>query len=110
VPPAGGAGTNTVTNWGALSTVLTTTGTGVSGYIAGGGGIGGYAYSPTPYSGTAGGVGGGGNNPSGQVGGSPGVNGNPGVANTGSGGAGGSAFGGLGGAGGSGLVIVRYAV
>jgi hypothetical protein len=83
---AGGAGTNTVTNWGALSSVLTTTGLGVSGFIAGGGG--GYAAA-------AAGSGGAG------AGGGPGA---AATANTGSGG------GGYGGAGGSGLVIVRYLV
>jgi hypothetical protein len=82
---AGGAGTNSVTNWGALSTVLTITGLGVSGFIAGGGG--GYG------AGTAGSGGAG-------AGGGPGA---AATANTGSGG------GGYSGAGGSGLVIVRYA-
>ena len=94
----GGAGVNTYSSW------ASATGTGVSGYFAGGGGGG-------TFSGTAGtgGAGGGGN---GGLG-SPNQAGGNGVANTGSGG------GGTGGAnpgpivngnGGSGIVIVRYLV
>jgi hypothetical protein len=83
---AGGAGTNSVTNWGALSTALTATGLGVSGFIAGGGG---------GYSSGAAGSGGAG------AGGGPGA---AATANTGSGG------GGYSGAGGSGLILVRYLV
>ena len=105
---AGGAGVNTVTNWGALSSVLTATGLGVSGFIAGGGGGGGRNVSPG-----AGGSGGGGTGGQGGGGGkiSDATNG---TANTGSGGGGaGSGSSGApytGGAGGSGIVIVRYAV
>jgi hypothetical protein len=89
---AGGAGTNSVTNWGALSAALTATGTGVSGFIAGG--AGGNANSG---GGGAAGSGGGG------AGASGGSAGGVGVANTGSGGGATSA-------GGSGLVVIRYAV
>jgi hypothetical protein len=87
---AGGAGLNTLSSW------LSTTGLGVSGYIAGGGGGG------APGTAGAGGAGGGG------AGGSTGVNGTDGTANTGGGGGGGGASGAVGGNGGSGLVIVRY--
>ena len=99
----GGIGTNSVTNWGSLSTALTTLGLGVSGYLAGGGGGGSQnSINPAP---VAGGTGGGGT-------GNTGFGANlatSGVANTGSGG------GGIynnypAGQGGSGLVIVRYAV
>ena len=92
----GGPGTTSVTNWGALTTTLSTTGLGVSNYIAGGGG-GGSSTGLT----NAGGSGGGG---TGQYSGT----GTAGTANTGSGG--GASNGGTGGTGGSGLVIVRYAV
>ena len=97
----GGAGTTSVTNWGALSTALSTTGLGVSSYLAGGGGGGGWTIT-----GGTGGSGGGGN------GGYPGQPTN-GTANTGSGGGGGyydgSSPGNYYGAnGGSGLVIIRY--
>jgi hypothetical protein len=100
---AGGAGTNSVTNWGALSSMLTATGLGVSGFIAGGGG------TASTLGGTAGGSGGGGAaNKASQTAATSGT------ANTGSGGgahyetsAGGT--GARGGAGGSGIVIVRYA-
>ena len=90
----GGAGSN------ALSTWLSTTGLGVSGYVAGGGGGG-------AYNGTAGtgGSGGGGNGGYTSVA-------TAGTANTcggGGGGAGAAAAGTFtGGAGGSGLVIIRY--
>jgi hypothetical protein len=100
---AGGVGTNSVTNWGALSSVLTATSLGVSGYIAGGGGGGGWTTT-----GGTGGSGGGGNG---------GYTGQPtaGTKNTGSGGGGGyydgtSITNYYGAAGGSGVVIVRYAV
>jgi len=98
---AGGAGTNSVTNWGALSAVLTTTGLGSSGYLAGGGGGAGW-NQPVSTSG-AGGIGGGGN-------GSPSNNasGFAGLVNTGSGG-GGNSIANPTGNGGSGLIIVRYA-
>lgn len=101
---AGGAGTNTVTNWGSLSSVLTTLGLGVSGYIAGGGGGGG---TPKTAGYGVGGSGGGGTGGGDQPNGSS----TAGTVNTGSGGGGGGNNGGSnanGGAGGSGLVIVRY--
>jgi hypothetical protein len=106
---AGGIGTNSVTNWGALSTVLTTTGLGVSGYIAGGG-AGGNSSFYGPASVAQGGTGGGGNGSPGGIGGA----GVAGTQNTGSGGGGSGGVGTAGsgsgtpGAGGSGLVIVRY--
>ena len=97
---SGGAGTNSVTNWGALSAVLTATGTGVSGYIAGGGGGG--ANSKTAGTGGSGGGGNGGTDAS--------TNGTSGTANTG-GGAGANPYAAtVATNGGSGLVIVRYAV
>lgn len=96
----GGAGLSTVTNWGSLSSALTTTNTGVSGYIAGGG-AGGRARDTT--SGTAGSGGGGAGATANDS------NGFPGTANTGSGG-GGNGGNGTGGAGASGIVIIRYAV
>jgi hypothetical protein len=96
----GGAGTTSVTNWGTLTTVLTTTGLGVSNFIAGGGGG---TVNNTGAGGTYG-QGGSGGAGSGSVAGT----GAFGLANTGSGGGGGG--GGVGGNGGSGLVIVRYAV
>lgn len=91
-PPAGGAGVNTVTNWGSLSAALTANGLGVSGYIAGGGGAA-DAYG----GGGAGGSGGGG---AGATSG-----GSNATANTGSGGGGGSNGSG---SGGSGVIIIRY--
>ena len=94
----GGAGVNTVTNGTWLSTALSTTGLGVSGYIAGGGG--GAVYGTG--TGGAGGSGGGGA-------GSGSGSGTAGTANTGSGG-GGANNTGTGGKGGSGLVILRYAI
>jgi len=104
---AGGAGANTVTNWGALSAALTATNTGVSGYIAGGGG-GGYGAEP---SGGAGNYGAGGSGGAGRGGNSGSNGGVSGTANTGSGGGGNgfdsSAYA-MGGNGGSGIVIVRY--
>ena len=91
-PPPGGAGVNTVTNWGALSSVLTNTGLGVSGYIAGGGG-----GSGASGAGGAGGSGGGGaGDATSPV---------SGTASTGSGGGGGSS---VSGSGGSGVIIIRY--
>ena len=95
---AGGAGVNTYTNATWLSTALSTTGLGVSGYIAGGGGGAGYFGA----SGGAGGSGGAGA-------GVNGANGNAATPNTGSGG-GASVNGYTGGKGGSGIVIVRYAI
>jgi hypothetical protein len=91
---SGGIGTNSVTNIGSLTTMLSATATGSNGYIAGGGGggVNGGIYG-------AGGLGGGG---AGSA--STGV---AGVANTGSG-AGGGGNGGSGSNGGSGIVIVRY--
>jgi hypothetical protein len=88
----GGNGRNTNSTW------ATATGTGVSGYYAGGGGSGTYP-AQTPY---AGGLGGGG---------SAGNGGAAGTANTGSGGGASNGFGGTnnpGGSGGSGIVIIRY--
>ena len=94
---AGGAGTNSVTNWGALSSALTATGLGVSGYIAGGGGGGSYTTGGTAGSGGA--TAGGANATSSSA-----------TVNTGSGSGGApDAIYGTGN-GGSGLVIVRYAV
>jgi len=91
-PPPGGAGVNTVTNWGALSSVLTNTGLGASGYIAGGGG-----GSGASGAGGAGGSGGGGaGDATSPV---------SGTAGTGSGGGGGSS---VSGSGGSGVIIIRY--
>jgi len=87
---AGGAGLNTLSTW------FSATGTGVSGYVAGGGGGSG-TNAP------AGGAGGGG------TGASDAAAGTAGTENTGSGGGGGSG-GQVGQKGGSGLVIVRYAV
>lgn len=91
-PPggAGGAGLNTYSTW------ASATGTGVSGYYAGGGGGG---KSSGGSGGTAGAGGGGA--------GSTGGTGSAGTANTGGGGGGGN---GAGGAGGSGIVIIRYAM
>ena len=96
----GGAGTTSVTNWGALTTALTAVGMGVSNFIAGGGGAG---MGNAPSAGT-GGSGGGGN---GGVGSATNTAGTAGTANTGSGGGG---AGTASGNGGSGLVLVRYAV
>ena len=96
-PGAGGAGVNTYTNATWLSTGLSVTGTGVSGYIAGGGG----GSGTNPASAGAGGAGGGGA-------GSGTTTGTAGTANTGGGG--GSSLNTTGATGGSGLVIVRYAV
>lgn len=90
----GGIGSNTYSSW------ATTTGTGVSGYYAGGGGGMGNSVS------AAGGTGGGGQ-------GRGGTTGLPGTANTGGGGGGGGHSGGTGftgGAGGSGIVIIRYPI
>jgi hypothetical protein len=94
----GGAGTNSVTNWGALSAVLTATGTGVSGYIAGGGGGG--ANSKTAGTGGSGGGGNGGTDAS--------TNGTSGTANTGSGAGANPYASTVATNGGSGLVIIRY--
>jgi len=92
---AGGAGKNTDSSW------LTATGTGVSGFIAGGGGGASWGAGLGGAGGSGGGGLGGGNSTQ-----------NAGVAataNTGSGGGGGG-NGYAGASGGSGLVIVRYAV
>jgi len=100
---AGGAGTNSVTNWGALSSMLTATGLGVSGFIAGGGG------TASTLGGTAGGSGGGGAaNKASQTAATSGT------VNTGSGGGAhyetsAGTTGARGGAGGSGVVVIRYA-
>ena len=103
LPGAGGVGLNTWSTW------LSTTGTGVSGYIAGGGGGSANAnYGSGP--GGAGGSGGGGAGSNGTNG----ANGTAGTANTGGGGGGAGGYtstaSGNPGAGGSGIVIVRYAV
>jgi hypothetical protein len=98
---SGGAGVNTYTGFGSLTTALSTLGLGAGGYIAGGGGGGAYNAK------TAGTAGSGGAGAGSNVGSSAGNNATP---NTGSGGGGGSSSTGLGGAGGSGLIIVRYAV
>jgi hypothetical protein len=101
----GGAGTNSVTNWGALSGVLTTTGLGVSGFIAGGGGGGTNGVAANAGNGGSGGGGRGASNDGTRES-------EAGTMNTGSG----SGGGGAGGApaspknGGSGIIIVRYPV
>jgi len=100
----GGAGVSTVTNWGSLSAALTTTGTGVSGFIAGGGG--GSAWNGVTPNNTGGNAGSGGGGAGGE-GGAGSAQATNGVANTG-GGAGGDNTSGK--TGGSGLVIVRYLV
>jgi hypothetical protein len=95
VAGAGGAGLNTLSTW------LNTTGTGVSGYIAGGGG-------GSVESGTGGAAGSGGGGAGAQGASGLGISG---TANTGGGG--GSGYNGGSnptGSGGSGLVIVRYLV
>jgi hypothetical protein len=90
---AGGAGLNTLSSW------LSVTGLGVSGYVAGGGGGG-----STTTAG-AGGTGGGGAGGAGA-----GIAGTSGTANTGGGGGGGGNSNGNGGDGGSGIVIIRYTI
>jgi len=95
----GGAGVNTYSTW------LNTTGTGISGFIAGGGGGG-------TYDGGTGGIGGSGGGGNAGAGGGNNA-GSAGIANTGSGGGGSSILAtgtAAAGNGGSGLVIVRYAV
>jgi hypothetical protein len=96
-PGVGGAGVNTYSSW------LSATGTGVSGFIAGGGGGGKYNAG----AGGAGGAGGGGTGAS-----SADSNNTAGTANTGGGGGGSSNTSAVrvGRAGGSGIVIVRYTV
>jgi hypothetical protein len=96
-PGPGGAGLNTYSSW------LSATGTGVSGFIAGGGGGG-------KYNAGAGGAGGSGGGGTGASGGDS--NNTAGTANTGGGGGGSSNQGAVrvGRAGGSGIVIVRYTV
>ena len=102
---AGGAGTNSVTNWGSLSAALTTTGLGVSGFIAGGGGGGTNGAAANAGAGGSGGGGRGASNDGTRES-------EAGTINTGSG----SGGGGAGGApaspknGGSGIIIVRYPV
>jgi len=95
---AGGSAVNTYTNATWLSTGLSATGLGSSGYIAGGGG-GGADAGYTPGASGGGGAGAGKTDGSGA--------GNNAVANTGSGG-GGQGGGSNGGNGGSGFIIVRY--
>jgi len=101
---SGGAGTNSVTNWGSLSTMFITTNLGFGGYIAGGGGGGQNYISGTLTNGGPGGSGGGG------IGGVRGnTSGGNAWTNTGSGGGGGSQESNTGGGGGaSGLIVVRY--
>jgi hypothetical protein len=107
---AGGAGVNTYTNWGSLTAVLSTTGIGLNGFIAGGGGGGGSpAYGTVTQA--LGGSGGGGN---GATVGTTNIT--NGLANSGSGGGGAAGTHpsaappwGVGANGGSGVVIVRYA-
>jgi len=95
----GGAGVNTVTNWGALSSVISVVNIGVGGYV-GGGGAGGNGVT----GGTA--TAGGGNGGSGSTATAIGL---PGIAYTGGGGGGGASNSNtVGGQGGSGIVIVRY--
>lgn len=94
----GGAGINTYSTW------HTPTGTGVSGFIAGGG-AGGYYSTNASYTVPTGGSGGGGNG--GYYYGGTIAEATAGIANTGSGG-GAYGLGTGGGAGGSGLVIIRY--
>lgn len=94
----GGAGINTYSTW------HTPTGTGVSGFIAGGG-AGGYYSTNGSYTVPTGGSGGGGNG--GYYYGGTIAGATAGIANTGGGG-GAYGLGTGGGAGGSGLVIIRY--
>jgi len=97
----GGIGSNAHSTWASV------TGTGVSGYYAGGGGGTGYNY-PGLGTGGSGGAGGGGAGRSIGDGSQIPV---PGMANTGGGGGGGWSSSSLGSnAGGSGIVIIRYAV
>lgn len=103
-PAIGGNGLNTWSTW------ATATGTGDSGYFAGGG-AGGYEYNGS-MSRTAGGLGGGGLGGAGTS--APNYNATDGIANTGGGGGGcggqSGVIGGLSGNGGSGIVIIRYPV
>jgi hypothetical protein len=94
----GGDGTNAFSAW------ASATGTGVSGYYAGGGGGG----NGSGFTGAAGGAGGGaqGGGPNGAA--NDGLARGPGRTNTGSGGGGGSGNPSFPGLGGSGIVIVRY--
>jgi hypothetical protein len=98
---AGGAGTDSVTNWGALSSVFTATNLGVSGFIGGGGGGGTYVAGTQG----VGGSGGGGN------GSTSATAGTAGTANTGGGGgAGAGATNLIGRSGGSGVILIRYPI
>ena len=98
---AGGAGTNSVTNWGALSSVFTATNLGVSGFIGGGGGGGTYVAGTQG----VGGSGGGGN------GSTSATAGTAGTANTGGGGGAGAGSTNLiGRSGGSGVILIRYPI
>lgn len=94
---AGGIGSNSVSTW------ATATGTGASGYYAGGGGGGGETANGG-ISGGLGGLGGGG-----RGGNQNEASGVAGTANTGGGGGGGANDASAGASGGSGIVIVRYA-
>lgn len=95
---SGGDGLNTWSDW------ATATGTGVSGYYAGGGAGASYQYTNGSLPGSPG-AGGGGTSTGGNN-----VPGGPATSNTGSGGGGAGYPAALGGSGGSGIVIVRYAV
>ena len=95
---SGGTGVNTITGIGDFSSWITTTGIGVSGYIAGGGG----GSSAFVASGGAGGAGGGG------AGAGSSSNAGDGTINTGSGSGGGLYNSCNSGTGGSGVVVVRY--
>lgn len=95
VMAVGGNGVNTYSSW------LSIVGQGVNGYIAAGGGSGG--YGPTTLTGGSGGLGGGGNG----GGYNPDTAGTNAIVNTGSGGGGGG-NGLAGGNGASGLVVIRY--
>ena len=112
---AGGTGVNSVTNFGSLSTALSTLGLNFT-YIAGGGGGGASWNNGNSAAAGAGGSSVGGNGGAGTSS-YTGNSGSAGVPNTGSGGGGGGYYytsgnnqNGAGGKGGSGIVIVRYAI
>ena len=104
---SGSVGGNGGTGSNAHSTWASATGTGVSGYYAGGGGGTGYNYPGLGTAGTGGAGGGGTASNIGDGSGTP----NAGIANTGGGGGGGFRTDGSGSnAGGSGIVIIRYSM
>ena len=112
---AGGTGVNSVTNFGSLSTALSTLGLNFT-YIAGGGGGGASWNNGNSAAAGAGGSSVGGNGGAGTSS-YTGNSGSAGVPNTGSGGGGGGYYytsgnnqNGAGGKGGSGLIILRYAI